>query len=63
MANNIRPIPDSPMDNEPDSVATPEGDNEILPDQLLQPSADIAVEGLQNPRGAEPGDEYKKDKD
>lgn len=62
MANNIRPIADSPMDNETDSVATPEGDNELAPDQPLQPSSDIAVDGLQNPRGAEPDDEYKKDK-
>lgn len=62
MADPIRPIPDTPMDAEPDSVATPEGDNELLPDEPLQPSSDVAVEGLQNPRGAEPDDEYKKDK-
>ena len=41
----------------------PEGDNEMAPDQPLQPSADIAVEGLRNPRGAEPNDDYKKDHD
>ena len=63
MADNIRPVVSSPLDNEPDSIATPEGDNEFAPDQPLQPSSDIAVAGLQNPRGAEPDDEYKKDKD
>lgn len=67
MADTIRPVADSPMDisqkdGEPDSVATPEGDNEGAPDQPLQPSSDIAVAGLQTPRGAEPDDEYKKDK-
>ena len=63
MADIIRPVADSPMDAEIDSVATPEGDNEIPPDQPLQPASDIAIDGLQNPRGSEPDDEYKKEKD
>ena len=63
MATKIRPVPDSPDDQEPASIATPEGDNEIPPDQPLQPSAAIATEGLENPRGAEPDDDYKKDHD
>ncbi len=62
MADHIRPVADSPMDNKPDSVATPEGDNEIPPDEPLQPAAEIAVDGMQNPRGAEPDDQYKKDR-
>ncbi len=32
--------PDSPMDAEPDTVATPEGDNEYSPDQPLRPAPD-----------------------
>jgi hypothetical protein len=44
-----------------DVIATPEGDNEILPDEPLEPSADDAVEGLETPRGSEP-DAYKQDK-
>ncbi len=63
MTFSIRPVPDSPNDNEPTSIATPEGDNEIAPDQPLEPAADIAVAGLENPRGAEPNDDYKKDHD
>ena len=63
MTMNIRPVPDNPADEEPSSIATPEGDNEIAPDQPLEPAADIAVEGLRNPRGAEPNDDYKKDHD
>ena len=35
--------PGAPQDNEPDTVATPEGDNESAPGQPLQP----APEGLQ----------------
>ena len=35
--------PDSPETNEPDTVATPEGDNEYAPDQPLRP----APEGMQ----------------
>jgi hypothetical protein len=29
--------PDSPEDNEPDTLATPEGDDELPPDQPLSP--------------------------
>jgi hypothetical protein len=32
-----RDSPDSPEDNEPDTVATPEGDGEDLPDAPLKP--------------------------
>ncbi len=35
--------PGSPQDREPDTVATPEGDNEFAPGQPLKP----APEGLQ----------------
>jgi hypothetical protein len=38
-----RDSPDTPEDNEPDTVATPEGDGEYPPDAPLQP----APEGLQ----------------
>ena len=38
-----RDTPDSSQTNEPDTVATPEGDNEYSPDQPLRP----APEGLQ----------------
>jgi hypothetical protein len=31
---------DDPMDDKPDTVATPEGDNEYAPDQPLQPAPD-----------------------
>ena len=31
---------DSPEDNEPTTVATPEGDNEYAPDQPLTPAPD-----------------------
>ena len=37
---------DSPEDNEPDTVGTPEGDNEAAPDAPLRP----APEGEQIPR-------------
>ena len=60
MPHDIRPVADSPMDQEPNAVGTPEGDNEILPDEPLQPSADIATEDLEVPRGSEP-DPYKQD--
>jgi hypothetical protein len=43
--------PDSPEDNEPDTIATPEGDNETLPDEPLTPSDDVDIE---RPRGDEP---------
>ena len=42
--------PDSPEDNQPSTVATPEGDNEYAPDQPLSPSAPIP----ERPRGNEP---------
>jgi hypothetical protein len=38
-----RDSPDTPEDNEPDTVATPEGDGEYPPDAPLKP----APEGLQ----------------
>ncbi len=41
--NDPRDSPDSPETNEPDTVATPEGDNEYLFDEPLEP----APEGLQ----------------
>ena len=44
------------MDEEPNTVATPEGDNEYAPDQPLTGVPD----GLQDPRGNEP-DAYRKD--
>ena len=40
----------SPEDNQPDTVATPEGDNEYAPDQPLSPSAPTP----ERPRGNEP---------
>ena len=42
--------PDGPEDNEPDTIATPEGDNEFSPEQPLAP-LDTDVE---RPRGDEP---------
>jgi hypothetical protein len=42
--------PDSPEDNEPDTIATPEGDNEFARDQPLTPSVPVA----ERPRGDEP---------
>jgi hypothetical protein len=42
--------PDSPEDNEPDTVATPEGDNEYLPGEPLSPDAPVP----ERPRGEEP---------
>ena len=62
MATEIRPVPNDPEDNNSNVVATPEGDNEMLPDEPLQPSSDAALTGLQTPRGHEASDEYKKDK-
>ena len=38
---DLRDSPDTPEDEEPDTVATPEGDGEGLPDAPLQP----AIEG------------------
>ena len=57
MGMKIEPVGDSPMDQEPDTVGTPEGDNEYAPDQPLTPVPD----GEQNPRGADPNDPYKQD--
>jgi len=56
MANPLDPkpdqldSPDSPEDNEPHTLATPEGDNEQLPDVPLSPVEPIPV----RPRGDEP---------
>ena len=62
MATEIKPVADSPMDPEPETVGTPEGDNEFGPDEPLKPT-----DGLQEPRGGETGGtdsaEYKKDKE
>ena len=51
------------VDRDAKTIATPEGDNEMTPDQPLEPGADRAVEGLVDPGGASPADEYKKDHD
>jgi hypothetical protein len=58
MATEILPIPDSPEDHEPDVVRTPEGDNEIPPDQPLRPTPPGVANGLETPRGSAP-DPYK----
>jgi hypothetical protein len=50
--------PDSPEDHEPDTVGTPEGDNEFPPDAPLRPLPDGAE---LDPRGAAP-DEYRQPK-
>jgi hypothetical protein len=42
--------PDSPKDNEPDTVATPEGDNEYAPGEPLIADAPVP----ERPRGDEP---------
>lgn len=42
--------PDFVPDNEPDTLATPEGDNEDLPGQPLNPSEPP----IERPRGNEP---------
>ena len=39
----LDPNPGDPQDHQPDTVATPEGDNEYLPDEPLAP----LPEGLQ----------------
>lgn len=63
MTKEIRSVPDSPIDQpHSDVIATPEGDNEMAPDQPLQPSSEAAISGLQTPRGSASDDEYKKDK-
>ena len=61
MSTETPPRPDNPDDEYSDVVATPEGDNEILPDEPLEPAADAAVTGLQEPRGSKP-DAYNRDK-
>ena len=38
--NDPRDSPDSPETNQPDTVATAEGDNEYAPDQPLKPAPD-----------------------
>lgn len=53
--------PDSPEDEEPDTVATPEGDNEFAPKQPLKPELD--AEGtLQTPRGGDPEENDRRDR-
>ena len=47
-------VPDSPEDQEPHVVGTPEGDNEFAPDQPLKPVPDGAE---QIPRGSDPEDD------
>jgi hypothetical protein len=42
--------PDSPDDNQPDTLATPEGDNEYTPGEPLTPSAPVP----ERPRGDQP---------
>lgn len=42
--------PDSPEDNEPDTIATPEGDNEYAPDQPLPLNEPVP----ERPRGDQP---------
>lgn len=42
--------PDSPDDHEPDTLATPQGDNETLPEQPLSPPEPQP----ERPRGNEP---------
>ena len=43
--------PDFVPEDEPDTLATPEGDNEYLPDEPLSPKD---VPTLERPRGNEP---------
>jgi hypothetical protein len=42
--------PDSPEDHQPDTIATPEGDNESAPGQPLSPTPPIP----ERPRGDDP---------
>jgi len=51
--------PDSPEDDEPDVVGTPEGDDEFAPGEPLKKLPD---EALQDPRGGAP-DAYRQPKD
>lgn len=37
---NAKDSPNNPQDNQPSTVATPEGDNEFAPDQPLTPAPD-----------------------
>lgn len=60
MTKEIRSVPDSRKDQTYSNViATPEGDNEMAPDQPLQPASDAAVSGLLTPRGSASDDEKK----
>ena len=54
-----RDSPDTPEDNEPDTVASPAGDNETRPDQPAKP----APYGLQISPGRTHGEiqDYKQD--
>jgi segregation and condensation protein B len=52
------PIPMNPEDDVPDTVATPEGDNEFAPDEPLKP----IQEGFETPPGSEP-DVYRQPED
>ena len=61
MSTETLPRSDHPDGERTDVVATPEGDNEILPDEPLEPAADEAVAGLQKPRGSKPR-AYQRDK-
>jgi len=50
-----RDFPDYPADDGPDTVATPEGDNEYPGDVPLTPSiVEDSLEGLQIPPGSKP---------
>jgi hypothetical protein len=51
MAEHPTQAPDSPEDNQPDTIATPEGDNEYAPDQ---PLPDATEPTPTRPRGDEP---------
>jgi hypothetical protein len=52
MSSQPLPHPDreQPPDDDPETIATPEGDNEYLPDQPLTPDASTPV----RPRGDQP---------
>ena len=54
-----RDSPDSPEDHDPDTVASPEGDNETRPNQPPKPAPD----GLQISPGSTHGEiqDYKQD--
>jgi len=48
MADTIRPVPKSAETNQPDVIATPEGDGEFDPTEPLRPLPEGALE---DPRG------------